>query len=44
MGAGRMATIGPDAWQVGLVATAVVAASAAAGAAAARTFGPARKS
>ena len=43
LGGGRLATIGPDPWQVGLVATAVVAASAAAGAAAARTFGLARR-
>jgi hypothetical protein len=44
LGDDRLATIGPDPWQVGLVATAVVAAAAAAGAAAARAFGPARKS
>jgi len=43
LGDGRLATIGPDPWQVALVATAVVAASAAIGAAAARTFGPAPK-
>jgi hypothetical protein len=38
LGDGRLATIGPDAWQVGLVATAVVGVSAAIGAAAARRF------
>ncbi|MEU8815129.1 DUF6350 family protein [Actinoplanes sp. NPDC048796] len=38
LGDGRMATIGPDAWQVGLVATAVVGVSAAIGAAAGRRF------
>ncbi|XVU26342.1 cell division protein PerM [Actinoplanes sp. CA-054009] len=38
LGDGRMATIGPDAGQVGLVATAVVGVSAAIGAAAARRF------
>ncbi|MFF5085086.1 DUF6350 family protein [Actinoplanes sp. NPDC000266] len=38
LGDGRMATIGPDAGQVGLVATAVVGVSAAVGAAAARRF------
>ena len=38
LGAGRMAQIGPDPWQVALVATAVVAVSAAVGAAAARAF------
>ncbi|GIE96007.1 cell division protein PerM [Paractinoplanes rishiriensis] len=43
LGDGRLATIGPDPWQVGLVATAVVAGAAAAGAAAGRAFGPARK-
>ncbi|WP_433300802.1 cell division protein PerM [Actinoplanes sp. CA-030573] len=40
LGDGRLATIGPDPWQVGLVATAVVAVSAAIGAFAGRTFGP----
>jgi hypothetical protein len=44
LGDGRMAVIGPDPWQVTLVATAVVAVSATIGAAAARTFGPAPKS
>ncbi|GAA0500618.1 hypothetical protein Ade02nite_27590 [Paractinoplanes deccanensis] len=38
LGDGRMATIGPDAWQVGLVATAVVGVSAAIGAAAGKRF------
>ena len=38
LGGGRLAEIGPVPWQVGLVATAVVAVSAAFGAAAARTF------
>ncbi|MFI5890670.1 DUF6350 family protein [Actinoplanes sp. NPDC051513] len=40
LGDGRLATIGPDPWQVGLIATAVIGVSAAIGAAAARTFGP----
>jgi hypothetical protein len=44
LGDGRLATIGPDPWPVALVATAVVAVSAAIGASAARTFGPAPKS
>jgi len=39
LGGGRLAEIGPVPWQVGLVATGVVAVSAAIGAAAARTFG-----
>jgi hypothetical protein len=39
LGGGRLADIGPVPWQVALVATGVVAASAAIGAAAARTFG-----
>ena len=43
LGNGRLAVIGPDPWQVGLLATAVVGVSAALGAAAARTFGPAPK-
>jgi hypothetical protein len=43
LGDGRLAIIGPDPWQVGLLATAVVGISAALGAAAARTFGPAPK-
>jgi hypothetical protein len=43
LGDGRMAVIGPDAWQVALVATVVVGVSAAIGAAACRTFGPAPK-
>jgi hypothetical protein len=43
LGDGRMATIGPDPWQVGLVAMAVVGISAALGAAAARAFRPAAK-
>jgi uncharacterized protein DUF6350 len=43
LGDGRLATIGPDPWQVALVATAVVAVSVAIGAAAARTFAPAPK-
>jgi hypothetical protein len=43
LGDGRLAMIGPDPWQVGLVATLVVGVSAALGAAAARTFGPAPK-
>jgi hypothetical protein len=38
-----MALIGPDPWQVGLVATAVVAVSAMIGAAACRIFGPSPK-
>jgi hypothetical protein len=40
LGDGRLATIGPDPWQVALIATAVIGVSAAIGAAAARTFGP----
>ncbi|MFD0518272.1 DUF6350 family protein [Paractinoplanes durhamensis] len=44
LGDGRLATIGPDPWQVALVATIVVALSASLGAAAARTFAPAPKS
>ncbi|MFF5291568.1 cell division protein PerM [Paractinoplanes globisporus] len=40
LGDGRLATIGPDPWQVGLIATVVIGVSAAIGAAAARTFGP----
>jgi hypothetical protein len=43
LGDGRMAVIGPDPWQVGLVATIVVAISASIGAVAARLFGPSRK-
>ncbi|NMO57007.1 hypothetical protein HH310_38255 [Actinoplanes sp. TBRC 11911] len=43
LGDGRLAMIGPDPWQVGLIATLVVGVSAALGAAAARTFGPAPK-
>jgi hypothetical protein len=43
LGDGRLAVIGPDPWQVGLLATAVVGIAAALGAAAARTFGPAPK-
>ena len=43
LGDGRMATIGPDPWQVGLMAAAVVGVSATLGAAACRTFGPRRK-
>ena len=43
LGDGRLAVIGPDPWQVGLIAAAVVGVSAALGAAAARTFGPAPK-
>jgi hypothetical protein len=38
LGAGRLSEIGPGPWQVGLVATAVVAVSATIGAASARTF------
>jgi hypothetical protein len=38
LGDDRMATIGPDPWQVGLLATAVLGVSAALGAAAARMF------
>jgi hypothetical protein len=38
LGDGRMAQIGPAPWQVGLIATAVVAVSASIGAAAARAF------
>ncbi len=44
LGDGRMATIGPDPWQVGLVALVVVGVSAALGAAAGRVFRPAAKS
>jgi Family of unknown function (DUF6350) len=44
LGDGRLATIGPDPWSVGLVAMLVIAISAAIGASAARTFGPAPKS
>ena len=40
LGDGRLATIGPDPWQVGLLATVMLGVSAAIGAAAARTFGP----
>ncbi|MCU7730236.1 DUF6350 family protein [Actinoplanes sp. KI2] len=40
LGDGRLATIGADPWQVGLMATVVLGVSAAIGAAAARTFGP----
>jgi len=40
LGDGRLATIGADPWQVGLLATVVLGVSAALGAAAARTFGP----
>jgi hypothetical protein len=40
LGDGRMAQVGPSAWQVGLVATAVVAVAALVGAAAARAFRP----
>jgi hypothetical protein len=43
LGDGRMAVLGPDPWQVGLVATAVVAVSATIGAAAGRIFGPSPK-
>jgi hypothetical protein len=43
LGDGRLATIGPDPWQLGLVAAAVVGVSAALGAAAARAFAPAPK-
>ena len=43
LGDGRMAVVGPDPWQVGLVATVVVAVSAAIGAAACRIFGPTPK-
>ena len=43
LGDGRMAVIGPDPWQVGLVATGIVAVSVAIGAAACRIFGPAPK-
>lgn len=42
LGAGRLAEVGPVAWQVGAVATAVVAVSALLGAAAARAFRSAR--
>lgn len=44
LGDGRMAMIGPDPWQVGLVAAVVVAVSASLGAAACRIIGPAPKS
>jgi hypothetical protein len=44
LGEGRLATIGPDPWQVALIATVVVTVSATIGAAAARTFGPRPKS
>ena len=40
LGDGRMATIGPDPWAVGLVATAVLGVSTAIGAAAARMVRP----
>jgi hypothetical protein len=43
LGDGRMSVIGPDPWQVGLVATGVLAVSTTVGAAACRTFGPAPK-
>ncbi|MEU4239365.1 DUF6350 family protein [Actinoplanes sp. NPDC026619] len=43
LGDGRLATIGPDPWQVALVATIVVAVSVAIGTAAARTFAPVPK-
>jgi hypothetical protein len=43
LGDARMAVIGPDPWQVGLVATILVAVSVTIGAAAARLFGPARR-
>jgi hypothetical protein len=43
LGGGRLATIGPDPWQVALVAAIVVAVSVSIGAAAARTFAPAPK-
>jgi uncharacterized protein DUF6350 len=43
LGAGRLATIGPDPWQVALIATVMVAVSASLGAAAARTFAPTPK-
>lgn len=43
LGDGRMAVIGPDVWQTGFMAALVVAVSAAVGAAACRTFGPAPK-
>ena len=43
LGDGRLATIGPDPWAVGLVATAVVGAAAAIGAAACRQFRPRAK-
>jgi hypothetical protein len=42
LGDGRMAVIGPDPWQVGLLATLVVGVAAAIGAAGCRTFGPSR--
>jgi hypothetical protein len=38
LGGGRLSTIGPVPWQVALVATGVIAVSAAIGAAAARSF------
>lgn len=40
LGAGRMAQLGPVAWQVGLMAAVVIAAGALAGAAAGRRFAP----
>ncbi|MGX6602737.1 cell division protein PerM [Micromonosporaceae bacterium Da 78-11] len=43
LGDGRLSSIGPDPWQVGLVAAIVVAVSASIGAAAGRIFGPTRK-
>ncbi|GIF19349.1 hypothetical protein BJ973_006393 [Actinoplanes tereljensis] len=43
LGEGRLATIGPDPWQVAVIATVMVAVSASLGAAAARTFAPAPK-
>ncbi|WP_236048292.1 cell division protein PerM [Paractinoplanes ovalisporus] len=43
LGDGRLATIGPDPWTVGLVATAVLGVSAALGAAAAKILRPAPK-
>ncbi|WP_127499697.1 cell division protein PerM [Actinoplanes solisilvae] len=44
LGDGRLATVGPDPWQVALVAAAVLGVSAAIGAAAARGFAPKPKS
>jgi len=44
LGDGRLATIGPDPWQVALVATAVLGLAAAIGAAAARGLAPKPKS